>query len=206
MRKLQKHISKYAKKSEVLMLLPFVLIALVAVSYLQEGLIMEAILVLLGFYPGVLAFYAIFKYSRITTPKTVKPRYWLRPVIVTGTLYPLAFYVINTAKYNFFPPKDLYGELLFFIKLVVTSLSFSFFMGGLTAKLSRLKSELYFLVSGTLSVFLAGIDTVALAAVGPLPGPLGFSTTAQIALLLGAILFTFLIVYGAIAYGNKTEE
>lgn len=193
--KLQKNLLKHAL--EILLLLSLVSIALViAPSLIRGSLIIEAILFLLGFCPSIISMYVLFKFTGAYAAKGVEQGYWLRvkPAIVTGILYPLVFFIINVTKYSFSPPGNLYEELSFFLKLVLTSLSFSFFIGGLTAKLLKSKSEVYFAVSSLFGVSLACVETAAVLAVEPPPKPLlGFFGTSLIASMLGLMFFIALV-------------
>jgi hypothetical protein len=193
MRKFYQYFVKCPRKSEILLLLAFVLIGLYAVFYLHIGLMMEAILVLLGFCPSILSFYVLFKVLGRGEVKIAKHT-TLFPVLIVGISYSLVFFMINAAKYNFFPPEGFGEEIFFFMKAVPTSLSFSFFVAGLTAKSLRLKSGgIYFMISGLTGVLSATIDTIYLTVMEP-PIPLGFSTTLLLGLTSGFIVCIILVM------------
>jgi len=195
MPELQRSWTMHTKKSEILVFLAMVLSGLYAVLFLQMGFVTEAILVLLALYPAILSFYVLFRVTKTFETIGKVKHVASYPIFIVGISYLLVFYIISLAKYSLFPPRNFWEETFFFLKVVPTAFSFGFFMGGLAAKLLKLKhGEPYFMASGAAGVLSTAFDTMGIVSAGPQPRSLGLSTTTFLGLVIGFVVCVVFVV------------
>lgn len=165
---------------------------LAIIYYVMTRNLLEAILYPMGFWPAALSFYAIVKFPPSPKRKSKTAVFW--PALISFISYFVSFFVICKVKYTFYPPKDVYDEIFFLGHVIPASLALSFFLAGLKAKLGKVRSELYFIVSGFFGVITGVLDTLGLMVFGPLPQPWGLFPSIFMGLILGSLILIVSLV------------
>lgn len=155
--------------------------------YVRTHSLITAIQYLIGFWPAGLSFYVILK-APSSSRRAKSKIAILRPAIVGFVSYVVSFFAIWRVRYTYQPPVDLYDEVFFIVRIILSSLALSFFLAGLVAKLGKVRSELYFIVSGLLGVLTGVIDTTGILGFDPPPPPLEWFVSMFIGLILGSLI------------------
>lgn len=199
-KKLRSFAAKFVKRGETIFSAILIVLGAYAaiMHYLVTNILLNSILYLMGFWPAAISFYIIMKF-----PPTSKRRiskitlFW--PAVISLISYFVPFFTICWAKYTFYPPEDNYDELFFLGRLIPASLALSFFLTGLVAKLGKIRSELYFMLSGLFGVFTGMVDTLGIVSFGPPPQPWGLFSSLFAGLILGSLILIAALIFNMTA-------